>query len=215
MMTCNECGQGYTGARCACGYTPPRAQNEPRNDLRSVVSRKTGIRYYLCSWSHGCNMPCTTMPEIAESILCRWHEVCRYAPDQASSEETFAAWFNRMKEDYPSHGWWGAPIELVWPVLQGTNLMPEEGKIMLTHGTSSGHMTREEFGLDLYEAIKTAAAHQQARNNVQMYLRHGKAKKAELEEQKVGVLFKDLHRVMSKGTIAPADSKAIMRRYEV
>lgn len=212
-MTCNLCGTAFSGAKCGCGWVSPRTFEERNESLRSVTSKKTGIRYYLCTWSRGCNMPCTTMPEIAGSILCRWHEVCRYAPDQASNEETFAAWFTRMKEDYPSQGWWGAPIELVWPVLQGINLMPEE-KPMLTHGTSSGHMTREEFGVDLYEAIKTAAAHQQARNNVQMYLRHGKAKKAEMEEQKVGVLFKDLHRIMSKGTIAPADTKAIMQRYQ-
>lgn len=83
---------------------------------------------------------------------------------------------------------------------------------MLT-GKSSPHMTREEFGVDLYEAIKTAAAHQQALKNVEMYRRHGKEKRAEEEQQKVGSLYKELQGWMNKGTIQPNDVRAILARY--
>jgi hypothetical protein len=151
------------------------------------------------------------MADVAGSILCRWHEVCRYAPDQASNMEAFVSWFERMKEDYPSRGWWGAPMEMVWPVLLGTNLMQEAP--MQLPGKSSPHMTRDEFGVDLYEAIKTASAHQQAVNNVAMYQRHGKANKAELEAQKAAHLFTDLQRLIDRPTIRAADKKEIMRRY--
>ena len=211
-MICERCQSDYNGSRCSCGYTPPKALEGPTNDLRSVVSKRTGIRYYLCTWRQGCNMPCTTMADVAGSILCRWHERCRDAPDQAMNQEACASWLERMQEAYPSKGWWGAPLALIWPVLMGSNPMTDT-PVQTPARLSSGYMTREEFGEDLYEAIKTAAAHQQAVANVQMYKRHGKAELADEETNAAARLHGQLQHILAKQTIPPNDVREILRRY--
>lgn len=212
-MTCHDCGQQFSGARCGCGSRMPVERTElPQDGFRSVVSRKTGIRYYLCTWSHGCNMPCTTMAECAGSILCRWHALCRDAPDQAGNVEVFAAWLERMQEAYPSRGWWGAPLDLLWPVLMGTNLMPED-RTMGPAMIGGGFLTREQFGHDLYEAVKAAASRQQALQNAQMYARKGLSGQAALEEKRAQGYFQDLEAIVSKETIAPKDLSRLMQQY--
>lgn len=118
-MTCGKCGEEFTGEQCSCGYVRKAMPAQSPHALRSVVSTKTGIRYYLCTWSSGCLMPVTTMADSADRCLCRWHSQCLNAPDQAANQQAFTSWLTHMQAQYPSRGWWGWEAASLWSVVTG------------------------------------------------------------------------------------------------
>ncbi len=105
-----------------CGNEPCTCQSgmlvAPHRDrMRSVKSTKSGVRWYLCEWSQGCNIPCRTNP--SGDPLCRWHEHCKNKEDHARNPEACRDWLAWMQKGYPSTGWWGWDFDRLWPVLTG------------------------------------------------------------------------------------------------
>ena len=87
--------------------------------MRTVVSHKTGMTWRLCSWNDACQIPVTlTLDE--KQHYCRWHARCLQLPQIASNRDAFEMYLDWMQQAYPSTGWWGWPVEQLWPVLQGT-----------------------------------------------------------------------------------------------
>lgn len=89
---------------------------------RSILSTKSGVRWYLCDWSSGCNMPCRTNPHGGGDQLCRWHQHCARAtesPGLWSNSSRFAQWLDEMQAAYPSTGYWSLPYDRLWPVVTG------------------------------------------------------------------------------------------------
>ena len=74
-------------------------------------------------------------------------------------------------------------------------------------------ITKEEFGLDLFNAIYAASARQQCLKNAEMYRGKGLTGQAALEEKRAQGYFQELEAIVSKETIAPADLTRIMAQY--
>lgn len=87
--------------------------------MRTVLSPKSGSVWRLCSWNDACQMPVSlTLDE--KPHYCRWHARCLSSPQIASSRDAFVMFLEWMQQAYPSDGWWGWPVEQLWPVMQGT-----------------------------------------------------------------------------------------------
>ena len=71
-------------------------------------------------------------------------------------------------------------------------------------------ITREEFGLNLFEAIKLQASQLQALKLDQIYHRKDMGARAQQYESKAATLSTQLQAIMEKGTIAPYDIRRIL-----
>lgn len=115
-MNCDLCGSDP----CCCA---PRRLVAPASEAgRSVVSPVSGVRYYLCEWDGGCQMPVRTNPAGGGDTLCRWHVECLRAehPAQAAGHfEAFEAWLVGIQARYPSRGFWSWGAGRLWPIIQG------------------------------------------------------------------------------------------------
>lgn len=115
MKACEDCAQ----SPCVC---KPKSISD--SSSRSIVSPTTKVRWYLCEWSRGCNMPVRTNPDkgAGADTLCRWHKECsRNDGDKAmpSDPQRCAAWLEGMQKEYPSTGFWSLPFHRLWPILTG------------------------------------------------------------------------------------------------
>ena len=87
------------------------------------------------------------------------------------------------------------------------------GAIRSTYTLKPHGITRDEFGADLYEAIKAASGRRQCLENVAMYQGKGLPGKASEELAKAGKLLQEVQGFISKQTIPPNDVREILRRY--
>lgn len=86
--------------------------------MRTMKSPKTGLTWKLCAWNQACQMPVTlTLDE--NPHYCRWHQRCLSSPAIASNYDAFRMYMDWMQQAYPSSGWWGWPVDQLWPVMQG------------------------------------------------------------------------------------------------
>ena len=74
-------------------------------------------------------------------------------------------------------------------------------------------LSKDEFGLDLFQAIYAASARLQCLKNAEMYTAKGLTGQAALEEKRAHGYFQELEAIVSKETIAPADLSQIMQQY--
>lgn len=72
------------------------------------------------------------------------------------------------------------------------------------------YLTREEFGLDLYEAIRLRSMGLAARQNTDRWQGQGKPKVAEEARQKANACEIELQVILSRGTIAPNDVRRLL-----
>ena len=71
-------------------------------------------------------------------------------------------------------------------------------------------LSQEEFGLDLFEAIKTQSAAVQARKTAALFRKKGKGRKAVEADQAALRLESQLQGLLAKGTIAPDDVRRLL-----
>ena len=77
-------------------------------------------------------------------------------------------------------------------------------------GPASGPLSSlDEFGRDLYDAIRLNSARIQCEKNAAMYQKQGLTKKATTETGKAHAFHTELHIILSRDTIAPDDMKRI------
>jgi hypothetical protein len=79
-------------------------------------------------------------------------------------------------------------------------LRPSEGPML----------TKEEFGLDLYQAIECQTAMRHAFTTAALYREKGKLKVAEETERAIVDLQKTLESILNKNTIAPDDLQRLL-----
>ena len=123
-MTCQLCDREFSGSCCYCGWKPKGNPAISAASGRSILSAKTGVRWILCAWSHGCQMPCATSS--GGETLCRWHAHCARTADERriwSNQDACAEWLEWMQSAYPSTGYWSLPVDRLWPVLTGNNMI--------------------------------------------------------------------------------------------
>ena len=72
------------------------------------------------------------------------------------------------------------------------------------------YLTKEEFGLDLFEAIKAQAALRQAEKNRAMYERKGLPLAAAEAAKAIEQYQSRLHKILAKNTIAPDDLRRLL-----
>ena len=105
---CDQCGN----TTCTCRRPTPVECG------RSEVAPKTGVRYYLCEWATGCNMPIRTNPAPSGGTLCRWHKEAARSGEHAFA--AFESWLANMQHQYPSRGVWSWEANRLWPITTGT-----------------------------------------------------------------------------------------------
>ena len=92
-MDCPKCSNDP----CTC--TRPHAPTPDPG--RTWLSPTTHVRYYLCAWSTGCNLPCRTNPDGGDQ-LCRWHTECARTGADARHLDQFEVWLAAMQAHDPS-----------------------------------------------------------------------------------------------------------------
>ncbi len=68
----------------------------------------------------------------------------------------------------------------------------------------------DEFGRDLYEAIRLNSARIQCERNIVVYTQKGLTQKAAEECTKAKGFHAELHKVLDRNTIAPADVRRLV-----
>lgn len=71
-------------------------------------------------------------------------------------------------------------------------------------------VSKEEFGLDLYEAIRLQSAMRQADKTADFYRCHGLAKDAQEFQDRATALQRQLKTILDKNTIEPADLQRLL-----
>lgn len=74
-------------------------------------------------------------------------------------------------------------------------------------------LTLDEFGADLYDAIKAASGRQQCLANAEMYRHKGLIGKAEKETLKATNLYKEVKRIVTRETVQPNDVRQLLSMY--
>jgi hypothetical protein len=74
-------------------------------------------------------------------------------------------------------------------------------------------ITKEQFGLDLFDAIYAASAHQQCQQNATMFEGKGLVIRCQEERKKATGHYTALQDLLNKGTIPPNDVREILARY--
>ncbi len=71
-------------------------------------------------------------------------------------------------------------------------------------------ISKEEFGLDLFNAIKTQAALRQAERSAEVYERKGLNRQAQICRDNVKTLARELTAIIESNTLAPHDLKRVL-----
>ena len=74
----------------------------------------------------------------------------------------------------------------------------------------TGHVTREEFGQDLFNAIKAQAGLRQAERTADVYAFKGLKRKAKDAQDQVKALQHELSTILDSGSIEPTDLTRIL-----
>ncbi len=214
-MICPKCDQDYTET-CECGYRPKvsREQKNPEDFLRM----KSGNQLLRCTWiiRERCCLPVTgSLP--GQPPLCAWHRTwmdqlgTARALEERIERPAYDAWWDWRAETYHQPTLWGLSKEEYWRYSHGQRIHDPKPESLPAIQEPPAYMTKEEFGVDLFEAIRLQAGQMQARTTATVYRGKGLDKEADRAIRIAEDLQRQLQAIFQKNTIAPADLRRLQK----
>lgn len=213
-MICPKCDREFEDT-CVCGYKAKKSQSQINPD--DFIRMKSGNRLVRCTWMlrERCCLPVTgTLP--GQPPLCAWHRTwlnqlgtARHLEDTIE-RPAFDSWWNWRMEAYPQTSLWGLSKEEYWRYSHGQKIHDPQPDYLPVVQEHPAYITREEFGADLFEAIKLKAGSNQARKTATIYKNKELFKEAEHAEKMAEALQRQLQTILNRNTISTADIKRLL-----
>jgi hypothetical protein len=213
-MTCPECRRERDTYPCACGYAP-KTQIEANSD--EVLTMKSGLKLHRCVWVtlDRCCLPASgKMP--GQPRYCHWHAHWKQlVADARTLEErierpAYDAWWRRRETGYDTHTSWGLNQEEYWRYAHGQRIHDAKPETLPVIAETPAYLSLDEFGQDLFAAIKAQAGSIQAFKTAQLYREKGCMKQADEYEHRAIACQRELEALLNKNTIADEDVVRIL-----
>lgn len=213
-MTCEACSKDIAGYPCACGYAPKKQMEANGEDF---LTMKSGLKLHRCVWItlERCWLPASgKMP--GQPRYCHWHAHWKQlVADARTLEErierpAYDAWWTRREQGYDTKTSWGLNREEYWRYAHGQRIHDPKLETLPVLAEAPAYLSLDEFGRDLFAAIKAQAGSIQAFKTAQLYREKGLSQRAEEYEQRAMACQRELELLLKKNTIADADVTRIL-----
>jgi hypothetical protein len=213
-MTCDACLKAIHAYPCVCGYAP-KPQLETNSE--EFLTMKSGLRLHRCVWVtlDRCCLPASgKMP--GQPRHCHWHAHWKQlVADARTLEErierpAYEAWWTRRAEGYDMKSSWGLNQEEYWRYAHGQRIHDPKPETLPVIAETPAYLSLDEFGRDLFAAIKAQGGSIQAFKTAQLYREKGLAKQADEYEHRAMACQRELESLLKKNTIAEADVVRIL-----
>ena len=214
MRVCERCGESFVGSKCSCGYQVHSSQHEHEDDR---LTMKSGNKVPQCTWVtvERCCLPAPGRMT-SQALRCQWHLYWNEMVERARTIEerierpAFDAWWEWRETTYKTTTSWGLTKEEYWRYAHGQRIHDQAVESLPAIQDEPGYLSREEFGADLFDAIKAQSAFIQALKMMALYEAKGLAKQAQEYEVQAHIESGKLHVILQRETIAPEDLRRLL-----
>lgn len=181
------------------------------------LTMKSGNKIHQCTWVtvDRCCLPAPGSMT-GQPARCQWHLYWNEMVDWSRTMEerierpAFDSWWEWRENTYEANKSWGLSKEEYWRYVHGQTIHDPAQEAPPAVQSEPGYLSREEFGEDLFNAIKAQAAFAQAMKTVEIYSKKGLDKRAQEYEQHAQAESVKLQAILEKETIHPDDLRRLL-----
>ena len=207
MSDCARCGHDP----CTCMST-----KKPARDHADSLRMQSGNVLPRCTWIilERCALPVAgTM--LGQPPLCSWHRAWFEQLGTAKQLEerierpAFDHWWDDREATYHYSKLWGLSKEEYWRYAHGQRIHDPKPETLPSIQEPPAYLTKEEFGVDLFEAIRLQSGIRQLERKARVWTAKGLTP-IKADEMRLRTLHTHLKTILEKNTIATPDLKRLM-----